>query len=1029
MFKWAVTTGKCLSLALFMVSVSPLLSRSDPMVIRVPQDFTTIQEAIQHAVPFATIEVDATKGPHRGPIKIDKSLQLKTVNGRVIIVINGPNNDKDVIEVVSDSVQITGFLVMGGVGGKAGIRVRSNNNTITDNVVMEGEGAGILLEQAEKNWIVGNTIRGRGGGIAFIGTNDNTVEGNVLENNGFGVRLVRATKTRIMENTLKDNGETITLMGASDNTIEGNTLKDNGFGIQLIKATMTTITNNTLQSNGPVAIALISANGNTIVGNNLEDHGIGIKAIKSNTNTVEDNTITGNRNVGIRLTKSTGNTIANNTLTDNRISGISLEDSANNVLQGNRTHDNGDFGIELANSNENRLESNTARDNGVGGILVEKSSANNVLKGNHVGGKSNLGIFITDSDGNSLATNVAEGNRVGIRLSNAHESNLDGNQAQNNTHAGFQLENASKNLLTNNVAMNNGNGFQLLDSDDNVLTANRAEREDVGFALDHSDRNTLEMNEVRHNIIGIDVRESDDVVLRANVAENNEIGILVDNSTGAVLDGNKATNNTVANTKLLDLVEGELLVRFKEGVPQERVDKLIRDLNTSIVRFFPLFSIFHLCIVDPETPGECKKKATPDETLKKVEQFNALPEVDKADPNIRFRLAAAQAQPNDEQFRLQWNLRNEGQSHPGGDGKNKRGNAGADIGIVRAWEAGYTDSSDVIVGIIDSGGDLNNKDLVGNLQANLSFDFVEEDEVPEDNIGHGTFIAGIIGAIGNNKLEITGLNWKASTILLKASDNLSFLGELSKGYRSFFGLESNDFIDAMQLAIIMSTGDLQTLDQIQIGDAFKQRIREKIEKVGKINLRVINFSGVIEGLDVTLIADTIKKADEAGILFVTAAGNSNPAVDNDANPVFPCNLEVENIICVGASDDKDQLAGFSHFGAKSVDLLAPGVDIVSLVPQKEAQSDENATLLQSSGCRRLDEFTAVCGGTSFATAHVSGMAALLFAICPEKTAMDIKAIILNNVEKIEELRGKVASGGRLKWPDVLPKGCQSSLGG
>jgi subtilisin family serine protease len=234
---------------------------------------------------------------------------------------------------------------------------------------------------------------------------------------------------------------------------------------------------------------------------------------------------------------------------------------------------------------------------------------------------------------------------------------------------------------------------------------------------------------------------------------------------------------------------------------------------------------------------------------------------------------------------------------------------------------------------------------------------------PSDNLGHGTHVAGTIGAIGNNGRGISGINWRSSIMALKFLDQ-SNQGELASA------------ISAIHYATMMRT---------QFGT----------------NVRVLNNSWGQPGGENTLLRDAISESGEAGILFVAAAGNGNilgQGVDNDRVPFYPASYDLPNVISVAASDPNDRLATFSNFGLRSVDIAAPGVGVLSTLPG--GQYGE-------------------ANGTSMATPHVSGVAALIWsdqlAATPDEV---IKAMNLGSDSKAT-FEGRVASGRRLNAPAAL----------
>jgi subtilisin family serine protease len=225
-----------------------------------------------------------------------------------------------------------------------------------------------------------------------------------------------------------------------------------------------------------------------------------------------------------------------------------------------------------------------------------------------------------------------------------------------------------------------------------------------------------------------------------------------------------------------------------------------------------------------------------------------------------------------------------------------------------------------------------------------------------DDNGHGTHCAGVIGAEGDNSEGITGINWKVRIMPLK------FLGR--SGYGS-----TKAAIEAINYAI----------DRKKHG----------------VNVRVISASWGSTRSSKAL-KDAIAAAGDAGILFVAAAGNNG--TDNDKRPHYPSNYDLPNVISVAALDRADALTSFSNFGPKTVHIAAPGKDILS-------------TWLN-------DEYREA-SGTSMATPQVSGVAALIIASNPKISVTKLRERLLNSVDKVDSLNGKVASGGRLNAAKAL----------
>lgn len=289
-----------------------------------------------------------------------------------------------------------------------------------------------------------------------------------------------------------------------------------------------------------------------------------------------------------------------------------------------------------------------------------------------------------------------------------------------------------------------------------------------------------------------------------------------------------------------------------------------------------------LATTDVKVPGlELVELAADEDVDAAIARLEADPNVEYAEPNYLYRSLSI---PNDARFSELWGLDNVGQVVNG-----VRGVAGADIDAPAAWEA-TTGSRDVKVAVVDSGVDLTHPDLGPNLIG--GYDFVDRDNQPFDLVNHGTHVAGTIGARGNDGYGVTGVNWNVSMIPIRVlgGDGLGTNATIAEGMRYA--------VDQGAHVVNLSLG----------GPAFSQTLYDVI-------------------------------ADSPQTLFVAAAGNDGE--DNDSTGSFPCNYDLENVICVAATDPSDALAAFSNFGARNVDLAAPGVDILSSVPPSSVALEEH----------------------------------------------------------------------------------------
>ena len=212
-----------------------------------------------------------------------------------------------------------------------------------------------------------------------------------------------------------------------------------------------------------------------------------------------------------------------------------------------------------------------------------------------------------------------------------------------------------------------------------------------------------------------------------------------------------------------------------------------------------------------------------------------------------------------------------------------------------------------------------------------------------DDHSHGTHCSGTIGGVGNNGEGVAGVNWNVKIMALKAST--------AEG-----SLPSSAIIGAIEYATLMGA-------------------------------RVSNNSYGGYGFSQAEY-DAVKAAGEAGMVFVAAAGNETN--DNDAMPAYPASFDLDCVIAVAATDHNDDIASFSNWGATTVDLGAPGVDIWSTIP----------TSMGSYGNM---------SGTSMATPHVTGASALILAADPTLTASKVKSLLLEYADPIDALAGKRAS--------------------
>jgi subtilisin family serine protease len=402
----------------------------------------------------------------------------------------------------------------------------------------------------------------------------------------------------------------------------------------------------------------------------------------------------------------------------------------------------------------------------------------------------------------------------------------------------------------------------------------------------------------------------------------------------------------------------EILVKFKSGVSQTAIDRLTAERNDRVEDR-----------IENAEGWEAIDDFDNADAATLVKEYQQLPEVEYAEPNYEINLEEASAGPlepilpRDPQFNDQWALANSGQ---------RGGKKGADISATLAWNK-TTGSDNIVVAVLDTGVDYNHEDLtenmwrrpekmapyhdneLGTMDDEFGFNAIDGSDPMDDN-GHGTHCAGIIGAEGENEVGIAGVNWKVQIMPLK------FMNASGSG-------STKDAIEAINYVI----------DRKKAG----------------VNVRIISASWGSTQKSRAL-GDVIRKAYENDILFVAAAGNSS--VDNDRTPHYPSSYDSPNVVSVAALDRHDALASFSNFGAKSVAIAAPGVEILSTWLGNEYKE---------------------ASGTSMATPVVSGVAALILADHPDKPVDDLKKKLLASTDPIVALKGKTITGGRINASKAL----------
>ena len=332
-----------------------------------------------------------------------------------------------------------------------------------------------------------------------------------------------------------------------------------------------------------------------------------------------------------------------------------------------------------------------------------------------------------------------------------------------------------------------------------------------------------------------------------------------------------------------------------------------------------------------------------------LKELRADDDVVSADLDLPVRVAA----PNDTYWGSLWGLDNA---------------ADTDIDAPEAWERSV--GAGVTVAVVDTGVDFTHEDLSTQLAGNAGeqgggretngidddhnglvddyrgWDFVTGDNTPADANGHGTHVAGTIAAAGSNGAGVIGVAPQAHVL------------------------------------------PVRTLDAS--GSGWMSDIAAAFDYAGDLGARVVNAS--LGGGYTSVLESVI--ASHPNTLYVVAAGNDNVDDDDPNAASYPCAYPEANVVCVGASDQQDLRAGFSNYGAQTVDLFAPGVSI-------------------RSAWYTADNAYKYLNGTSMATPHVAGAAALALSAYPAASTSQLKWALLSAVDAKPALAGKSVTGGRL----------------
>jgi subtilisin family serine protease len=436
-----------------------------------------------------------------------------------------------------------------------------------------------------------------------------------------------------------------------------------------------------------------------------------------------------------------------------------------------------------------------------------------------------------------------------------------------------------------------------------------------------------------------------------------------------VIEENVAIQDATERVMGDNFVAGELLIKFKTG--GEKGSRLSADILSMInAQVVEEIKTEAMVLANARKGGESGELVLVKSTMgteAAIERLRGMPEVEYAEPNWIYQHYATS---NDTYFTngSLWGM---------SAGGNTFGS-----GAATAWGNNKLGSNTVYIGIIDEGYMYTHVDIAANAGTNpgetagdgidndgnglvddvYGWDFAGNNSSLFDGVGddHGTHVAGTIGGVGGNGIGVAGVVWNVKLLGAK------FLG--STGGTSANAIKAVDYFTGLKNKGV----NIVATNNSWGGGGFSQALK-----------------------------DAIDRANTAGILFIAAAGNSG--TNNDATASYPSGYTSANIIAVASITSTGGLSSFSQYGATTVDIGAPGSAIWSTVPVAVGKG-KNATV--GSGYASYN-------GTSMATPHVSGAAALYASLNPGATAAQIKAAILGQSTPTGSLSGKVATGGRL----------------
>ncbi len=409
-----------------------------------------------------------------------------------------------------------------------------------------------------------------------------------------------------------------------------------------------------------------------------------------------------------------------------------------------------------------------------------------------------------------------------------------------------------------------------------------------------------------------------------------------------------------------EAVGGELVVKLREDLAAKQAKGLIEGVITR-----KLGSVAGLSVRAFRTDARLQLVRLPanKSVFGAIAALSEDSSVAYAEPNYIYRANEA-GLPDDTDFSKLWGIHNTGQT----DSAGQVGTAGSDVNVLPLWAAGHTGSKDILVAVIDTGVDWDHPDLAANIYTNPGEAGALATNGKDDD-GNG-FVD-----------DVHGYNFAAKNANSRDDHNhgthvSGTIGGIGNNGRGVAGVNWSVSILPVKFLTAGGSGTLaDAVESINYARIMKAKIMSNSWGGG-------GFSQAMK--------DAIQAAHDAGILFVAAAGNESN--NNDTSPTYPCTYDVPNVVSVAATDNRDVIASFSNYGARKVHVAAPGVKVYSTV-----KAGAYATY----------------SGTSMATPHTAGVAALVWSANPTWDFAEVKSRLIRTSDPIQALRRKVLAKGRV----------------